>query len=51
MNNKIEGIFSMLSAILVIFTAMLDPRVSIFLAVALLLAMSVYKFTRAKKEL
>ena len=46
MNNKLEGIFSILSAILVIFTAMLDPRISIGLAIALLIAMSVYKFTR-----
>ncbi len=48
MNNKIEGIFSILSALLVIFTAMLDPRVSIGLAIVLLVSMSVYKFTRTK---
>lgn len=48
MNNKIEGLFPAFSALLVIFTAMVDPKVSIGLATALLVAMSVYKFAKAK---
>ena len=44
MNNKTEGIISGLAAILVLFTAMLDPRVSIGFAVAALIGLAVYKF-------
>lgn len=46
MNNKTEGILSSLAAILVLFTTMLDPRVSIGLAVAFLFGLSIYHFAR-----
>ncbi|MGQ9608691.1 MAG: hypothetical protein ACUVWN_05285 [bacterium] len=43
-----KSIFPILSAVLVIFTAMLDPRISIALATALLIVMSIYEFTKNK---
>jgi len=46
MNNKTEGIVSTLAAILVLFTTMLDPRISVGLAVAFLLGLGVYHFAR-----
>ena len=44
MNNKTEGIISGLAAILVLFTAMLDPRVSTGIATAALIGVAIYKF-------
>ena len=44
MNNKTEGSLAILAALLVLFSAMLDPRVSVILAVAALIALGVYKF-------
>lgn len=43
MNNQTEGTISMLAALLVLFSAMLDPRISAGLAVVFLLALGVYK--------
>ena len=34
MSNKTEGTFAIIAALLVLFSAMLDPRVSIILAMA-----------------
>jgi hypothetical protein len=45
-NDRIEGAMSIVAAILVLFTAMLDPRISMALAVTALLAFGVYKLTR-----
>ncbi len=49
MSNKTEGTFAIIAALLVLFSAMLDPRVSIILAIAGLVLFSLYKFTAAKK--
>ncbi|NLV31961.1 MAG: hypothetical protein GXY47_12500 [Acidobacteria bacterium] len=46
MTNRTDAIISGLAALLVLFTAMLDPRVSVGLAVVFLLGVAVYKFTR-----
>jgi hypothetical protein len=46
MNNKIEGIISSLAALFVLFTAMLDPRLSCGLAIAFLMALSIYHFVQ-----
>ncbi len=46
MNSKQEGILSSLAAVLVLFTAMLDPWVSIGLAVVFLLGMGVWHFVK-----
>jgi hypothetical protein len=44
MNNKAEGIINSLAALLVLFTAMLDPRVSVGIAVVALIGLAIYKF-------
>ncbi|HOC57181.1 MAG TPA: hypothetical protein PKI20_16300 [Verrucomicrobiota bacterium] len=46
MSKKTEGVLSSLAAILVLFTTMVDPRVSVGLAVAFLLGLGIYNFTR-----
>jgi hypothetical protein len=43
-DNKTEGVLNNLTAILVIFTALLDPRVSVGLAVVFLIALGMYHF-------
>ena len=50
MSSKAEGVIASLSAILVLFTAMMDPRVSVGLAVAFLLGIAVYHFAQVRKE-
>ncbi len=49
MNNKTEATINALAAILVLFTAMLDPRISVGLAVVFLIGLSIYKL-RPKKD-
>ena len=44
MSDRTEGVSSSLPAMLVVFTAMLDPRVSIVIAVAALIGLTVHKF-------
>jgi hypothetical protein len=44
MNDTTEGVIGILAAILVLFTAMLDPRLSIGLAVVALAGLAVYRF-------
>lgn len=46
MNNKIEVAITILAALLVLFTAMLDPKVSLALAALSLLALGIYHFVR-----
>jgi hypothetical protein len=45
MNNQTEGVFAIVAAVVVLFSAMLDPQVSIILAVAGLALYGVYKLT------
>jgi hypothetical protein len=45
MNRKTEATMGILAALLVLFSAMLDPRISAGLACVLLVAFSIYKFT------
>ncbi len=49
MNNKTEGTFAIIAALLVLFSAMLDPRVFIILAVASLALFGIYKFAALRK--
>ena len=49
MSDKTEGTLAIIAALLVMFSAMLDPRVSIVLVMAGLLLFGVYKFTTAQK--
>ncbi len=44
MNDKTDASINALAAILVLFTAMLDPRISVGLAVVFLVGLSIYKF-------
>lgn len=46
MKQKYEGGVSSLGALLVLFTAMLDPKISIGIAVVVLVALSIYHFTK-----
>lgn len=46
MNNRTEGIIAILAAFLVLFSAMLDARVSAGLAIIFLIALAIYKFVR-----
>ncbi len=50
MNNKQESMSAGIAAMLVLFTNLLDPRISAGLAVVLLIAFSVYKYTQSKKH-
>jgi hypothetical protein len=43
MNDKTEATINALAAILVLFTAMLNPRISVGLAVVFLVGLSIYK--------
>lgn len=43
MSNKQEGIFAIIAAIFVMFSAMLNPIVSVITSVILLVAFSAYK--------
>jgi hypothetical protein len=50
MSDKTEGILDNLTAILVIFTAMLDPRISVGLATVFLIGLGVYRFLQCHKR-
>ena len=50
MNAKTEATISILAAMFVLFSAMLDPRVSVALSVVFLVAFAVYKLTRSARQ-
>lgn len=50
MDNKTEGTINIVAALLVLFSAMLDPRVSVVLAIAALVGLAIYKFAFASKQ-
>lgn len=50
MKEKKESVITSAAALLVLFTAMLDPRVSAGLAVAMLLGLFIYTYLRSKKK-
>jgi 4-hydroxybenzoate polyprenyltransferase len=45
MSNQIEGLFAIIAALFVLFSAMLDPKASVILAVAGLALYGIYKLT------
>lgn len=49
MNNRTEGIFAIVAALIVLFSAMLDPRISVGLSVAALLAFGIFKIVQRGK--
>ncbi|GAB4223404.1 MAG: hypothetical protein Kow0062_23460 [Acidobacteriota bacterium] len=44
MSSRTEGAINSVAAILVLFTAMLDPRISVGIAVVALIGLAAYKF-------
>jgi hypothetical protein len=50
MDNKTEGTISILAALFVLFSAMLDPRVSVALAAIFLIGLAIYKYAFAAKD-
>ncbi len=46
MNDKTEASISIVVALFVLLSAMVDPRISAGIAIVFLLALAVYKFTR-----
>jgi hypothetical protein len=48
MKNKTEGIISSLAAVLVLFTTMLNPWISVSLAVAFLIGLGIVRHSRKK---
>jgi predicted membrane protein len=47
---KIESIFAIAAALLVLFTAMMEPYISVGIAVTLLVALGIYKFVKRQKQ-
>jgi hypothetical protein len=47
-SERIESTINVLAAILVLFTAMLDPVVSVVLAVVFLLALALFKLNSSR---
>lgn len=43
---KVESIFAIATALLVLFTAMTDPHISFGIAVTLLVALVIYEFVK-----
>ena len=50
MNNQTEGLLAIIAALLVLFSAMLDPKVSVILAVAGLLLYGLYKLAEHRMQ-
>ena len=50
MNTKTEGIIAIIAALLVLFSAMWNPRISVAIAVIALAALGVYRFVQKKQE-
>jgi hypothetical protein len=46
MNTKTEGTLAVLAALLVLFSAMWDPRISVAISIVALVALGIYKFAR-----
>ena len=47
---KIESLFAIAAALLVLFTAMMDPYISVGIAVTLLVALGIYEFIKRQKQ-
>ena len=46
MNTKKEGTLAIVAAVLVLFSAMLDPRISVVVSLLALLGIGIYKLTQ-----
>jgi len=47
---KIENIFAITAALLVLFTTMMDPYISFGIAAALFVTLALYKFAKRQKQ-
>jgi Co/Zn/Cd efflux system component len=45
-----ESIFAIAAALIVLFTAIMDPYISVGIAVTLLVALGIYEFVRKQKQ-
>jgi len=45
-----ESIFAIAAALIVLFTAIMDPYISVVIAVTLLVALGIYEFVRKQKK-
>ena len=50
MNTKTEGTLAIVAAIIVLFSAMWDPRISVAISVVALVALGIYRFAQKKKN-
>jgi hypothetical protein len=50
MNSHIEGSIAIVAALLVLFSAMWDPRISIVVSIISLGSLGVYRLARSEKE-
>ena len=50
MSNRMMGILSILGALLVLFSAMLEPMTSALIATVCLLALAVYSFVLDRRQ-
>jgi hypothetical protein len=46
MSNRVESAIAIAAAMLVLFTTLLDPRISVILAVIALLGLGIYHFIK-----
>ena len=46
MNTKTEGTIAIIAALIVLFSAMWDPRISVAVSIIALIVIGVYKFTQ-----
>ncbi len=49
MNTRTEGVLAVVAALIVLFSAMWDPRISVGVSVVALAAFGVYKFVRKER--
>lgn len=50
MNERTEAVVSIVAAMLVLLSAMLDPRISVGLAIAFLVVLATYKLAQSKRN-
>jgi heme/copper-type cytochrome/quinol oxidase subunit 2 len=50
MSDKQEGALAVAAALLLLFSTMLDPMVTVVLSVVMLLAFTIYKFVKHKRD-
>jgi len=48
--DRMESIFAIATTLLVLFTAMMNPHISVGIAISLLVALGMYKFVKGQKQ-